>query len=157
MTVAVRIQEADFSPAEEYDAMRTRHPGRIGAVVNFVGLVRDQSGGEAVSILHIEHYPGMTEQSIADIVATAEGRWRLDDVVVIHRVGDLAPEAQIVFVQIASAHRADAFAACEFIMDYLKTDAVLWKREATPQESTWLQASKEDHTRRAGWSESSDS
>ena len=119
--------------------------GKVGAIATFVGLVRDQHAN--VKSLTIEHYPGMTEQSIVTIVESATKRWPLDDVVIVHRVGELAALEQIVFVQVASGHRAAAFAACEFLMDYLKTDAVLWKREGT----RWLEASSADKDRTRAW------
>jgi molybdopterin synthase catalytic subunit len=169
MHLEVRVQTEDFSVAAEYDALRRRLPAHTGAVVTFVGLVRDlhavpagdapaaeaPAGGidktGAVQALHLEHYPGMTERSIEAIGAKAQARWPLLDLLVIHRVGTLAPEAQIVFVQVASSHRAAAFAACEFVMDYLKTDAVFWKREDTATGSHWVEATGEDHQRVSGW------
>lgn len=147
MHVSIRIQEDDFSVADEYLALRARLTGKVGAIATFVGLVRDQHANSDVSSLTIEHYPGMTEQSIVTIVEAAAERWPLDDVVIVHRVGELAALEQIVFVQVASGHRAAAFAACEFLMDYLKTDAVLWKREGT----RWLQATSEDKDRARAW------
>ncbi len=145
MHVSIRIQEDDFSVADEYLALRARMTGKVGAIATFVGLVRDQHAN--VTSLTIEHYPGMTEQSIVTIVESATKRWPLDDVVIVHRVGELAALEQIVFVQVASGHRAAAFAACEFLMDYLKTDAVLWKREGT----RWLEASSADKDRTRAW------
>ena len=145
MHVSIRIQEDDFSVADEYLALRVRMTGKVGAIATFVGLVRDQHAN--VTSLTIEHYPGMTEQSIVTIVERAAKRWPLDDVVIVHRVGELAALEQIVFVQVASGHRAAAFAACEFLMDYLKTDAVLWKREGT----RWLEASSADKDRTRAW------
>lgn len=152
MHVSIRIQEDDFSVADEYLALRARMTGKVGAIATFVGLVRDQQANSDVSNsdvkgLTIEHYPGMTEQSIVTIVEAAAKRWSLDDVVIVHRVGELAALEQIVFVQVASKHRAAAFAACEFLMDYLKTDAVLWKREGT----RWLEATSEDKDRARAW------
>jgi len=149
--VSIRVQEADFSPAEEYRAARERLRGTAGAIATFVGLVRDHAGAEPVSVLHLEHYPGMTERSMAAIVEQAATRWPILDVVVIHRVGALAAAEQIVYVQVASSHRAAAFAACEFIMDYLKTDAVFWKREAGAAGSRWIEATGEDRERVRTW------
>lgn len=149
--VSIRIQEGDFSTADEYRALRTRMGGSVGAVVNFIGLVRDRQADSDVSSLAIEHYPGMTEKSMTTIVESAARRWPLDDVTIVHRVGELAACEQIVFVQVASAHRAAAFAACEFLMDYLKTDAVFWKREVTSDGTSWLEASSEDKLRVRGW------
>ena len=151
MSIEARVQQADFSVTDELAAARERIAGRAGAVVSFVGLVRElDDSGEGLSL---EHYPGMTESSMLDIVEQARGRWTLLDAVVIHRVGDLAPADQIVFVQVASPHRADAFAACEFIMDYLKTDAVFWKREGGRR---WIQATGDDQRRRRRWEPPSD-
>lgn len=151
MHVEVRVQEADFELGAEYAAQRVRLEGRAGAVASFVGLVRDRAGDASVAVLHLEHYPGMTEKSIEAIVRQAGERWPLDDVVVIHRVGALAPSAQIVLVLVASAHRAAAFAGCEYIMDYLKTDAVFWKREDTDAGSRWVESTAEDAHRVSGW------
>ena len=156
MHLDVRVQEQDFDVGAEYRALRRRLPAHTGAVASFIGLVRDLAppGAPAGEVrrLHLEHYPGMTERSIADIAAKAEARWPLLDLVVVHRVGDLPPTAQIVFVQAASSHRAAAFAACEFVMDYLKTDAVFWKREDTDAGSRWVEATGEDRHRLSGWS-----
>lgn len=157
MHLDVRVQEQDFDVAAEYAALRQRLPGGAGAVATFVGLVRDVAPAAgtdpaaAVRSLHLEHYPGMTERSIAAIAADAEARWPLLDMVVIHRVGSLAPSAQIVYVQVASSHRAAAFAACGFVMDYLKTDAVFWKREDTRGGRRWVEASADDRSRVSGW------
>ena len=124
MAVTVRIQEKDFSLAREWDDLRQRVAGTAGGIVAFAGLVRDRArAGEEVTKLFLEHYPGMTESSIERIINRAGERWPLQDVVVVHRVGDLAPGDQIVLVLAASAHRGAAFAGCEFIMDMLKTKA----------------------------------
>lgn len=157
MYLDVRVQEADFSVADEYAALRERLAGHTGAIASFIGLVREVHGtstdsGEPVRMLHLEHYPGMTERSIEAIAETAAERWPLLDVVVVHRVGSLAPAAQIVFVQVAAAHRPAAFAACEYIMDYLKTAAVFWKREDTASGSHWVEATAGDRARVSGWS-----
>ena len=160
----VRIQTEDFDVAAEWRACRARCGGAAGALAAFAGLVRDHApaAGEgpaverdedesAVRGLRLEHYAGMTEASIERIVDEAAERWRLLDVTVIHRVGELRPEAQIVLVLVASGHRADAFAACEFVMDYLKTDAVLWKKERRANGDAWVQATAGDQRRRAAW------
>ena len=151
VSVTIRVQEADFAPAEEYRSTRARLGGAAGAIASFVGLVRDRFGDGRVDELHLEHYPGMTERSIAAIVDQAISRWPLLDVVVIHRVGALPPQDQIVFVQIASAHRGAAFAACEFIMDYLKTDAVFWKKESGSAGTRWIDSTGEDRERVRTW------
>lgn len=155
MTVDVRIQQADFSVADEWAALRARLGGAVGAVASFVGLVRDGDDSSPVTGLHLEHYPGMTERSIREIVADAEARWPLNDVLVIHRVGDLRPGDQIVFVQVASRHRAAAFDACELIMDYLKTRAVFWKREQLTAGQRWVEATGDDRQRVSRWGPSS--
>ena len=151
----VRIQTEDFDIGAQWRACRARCGGAAGALVAFAGLVRDRAPSEdsagAVHGLHLEHYARMTEASIERIVAAAGERWRLLDVTVIHRVGELSPEDQIVLVLVASGHRADAFAAGEFVMDCLKTDAVLWKKERRANGDAWVQATANDQRRRAAW------
>ena len=122
-----------------------------GAVVTFTGKVRNHNLGDSVSGLVLEHYPGMTEKTLADIVQQARSRWSVQRVAVIHRVGNLVPGAQIVFVGVSSAHRDSAFAAAEFIMDYLKTRAPFWKREATPDGGRWIEARESDDTAAQRW------
>ena len=146
----IRIQQADFSVDEEWSALRQRLDANAGAVAAFVGLVREVQG-DCGSSLELEHYPGMTERSVAAIVAEAERRWRLAAVTVIHRVGRLRPTDQIVLVLTASAHRPDALAACEFIIDRLKTDAIFWKRETAGGETRWVEATEQDVQRAKGW------
>ena len=130
--------------------MRAGLDGGAGALAAFIGLVRDV-GGDGESTLELEHYPGMTENSIEAIVARAEERWDLGGALVIHRVGRLRPADQIVLVLCASRHRAEAFAACEFIMDFLKTDAVFWKKESDSEGSRWVESTRRDAERAAGW------
>jgi molybdopterin synthase catalytic subunit len=149
--VEIRVEEADFDVGAELSALYDRADGSLGAVATFVGLVRDRDGAEAVTALTLEHYPGMTEKSIGAIVEEASGRWPLSDVLVIHRVGELHGRSQIVYVQVASGHRAAAFAGAEFIMDYLKTDAVFWKRESRSEANRWVEATAEDRERRGAW------
>jgi len=120
-------------------------------VASFVGLVRDRNDGAAVATMTLEHYPGMTEKAIRAIVDEARGRWQMIDCTVIHRVGELRPTDQIVLVAVASGHRGDAFAACAFIMDYLKTQAPLWKKEATPDGARWVDARASDDAAAARW------
>ena len=132
--------------------MRAGLGSGAGAVAGFIGLVRDL-GGEGASTLELEHYPGMTEESIERIVARAEERWELTGALVIHRVGRLRPTEQIVLVLCACRHRAEAFAACEFIMDFLKTDAIFWKKESGGEGSRWVESTQQDHERAAGWRE----
>jgi molybdopterin synthase catalytic subunit len=124
---------------------------RIGAVVNFVGTVRDINDGASVAELELEHYPGMTERALADIVEQACARWPLYGALVIHRIGPMQPLDQIVLVAASAAHRGEAFAACEFIMDYLKTEAPFWKKEQTPAGARWVDARVTDDTARAKW------
>ena len=151
MFTDVRIQHADFDISVEWAACRNRAAGQIGAVVAFGGLVRDRVQDDTVRGLYLEHYPGMTEASIERSCVEAADRWRLLDVTVIHRVGELQAGDQIVLVLVASSHRPDAFAACEFLMDYLKTDAVIWKKERRDGGDTWITATASDRQRRAGW------
>jgi len=148
---SIRVQEKDFSVHDEWNACRERLGGKAGAVVSFIGLVRERSETGNVSSLYLEHYPGMTEASIEQIVLKAQKRWSLLDVVVIHRVGELPPEDQIVLVIVASAHRTDAFAACEFVMDLLKTEAVFWKKETSDGGSVWIESTKDDICRSEEW------
>src|ERR1019366_8156331 len=128
--MAVRVQREDFDIGAEIAAFRRADAG-VGAVASFIGLVRDVNDGSAVAGMTLEHYPGMTEKALAAIVDDARVRWEIIDVTVIHRIGTLQPQDQIVLVAVASAHRGAAFAACEFIMDYLKTRAPFWKKEST--------------------------
>ena len=145
----VSVQEADFDVGAETEALAAGRP-EVGAVASFVGYVRaDKLAGEsaedqAVSAMTLEHYPGMTEKSLEAIVAEAESRWSLLGVRVIHRFGRLVPGERIVFVGVAGSHRGEAFAACEFIMDYLKTRAPFWKKEDTPEGGRWVDAREAD-------------
>jgi molybdopterin synthase catalytic subunit len=150
LTVTIRVQEADFDVGAELAALRAGDT-RIGALASFIGLVRDVSHGTGVSEMTLEHYPGMTENALAAIVDEAKSRWDLYGALVIHRVGRLQPCDQIVLVAVTSAHRGDAFAACEFIMDYLKTRAPFWKREATADGAHWVDARDSDDTAAARW------
>jgi molybdopterin synthase catalytic subunit len=147
---AVRVQEADFDVGKELEAL-TRGRRDVGAVASFVGLVRDANDGTNVSGMALEHYPGMTERALEDICAQAHARWNLIDTLVIHRVGALKPGDRIVLVGVSSAHRGAAFAACEFIMDYLKTRAPFWKREDTPHGSRWVEARASDDSAAEKW------
>ena len=141
----IRIQPADFDLTSEIAQLRAGDP-KIGAIVTFVGTVRDMNGGSGVTEMELEHYPGMTEKALEEIIERARQRWDLFDVLVIHRIGPLKPLDQIVLVAVTSAHRGDAFAACEFVMDYLKTQAPFWKKEQTPQGARWVDArSTDDH------------
>ena len=123
----------------------------IGAIVSFVGLVRDVNDGDTVNTLTLEHYPEMTEKALAAIENEAKTRWDIIDSLIIHRVGTLKPQDQIVLVVVTSAHRGEAFKACEFIMDYLKTSAPFWKKEATNQGEHWVEAKLTDEAAKARW------
>lgn len=144
--MTVSVQEADFDVGAEMAALSAGDAG-AGAVASFVGLVR----GEGIAAMTLEHYPAMTEKALAAIVAQAESRWQLRRVRVIHRVGRLLPGERIVFVGVASSHRGDAFAACEFIMDYLKTRAPFWKKEETAVGARWVDARESDDTAASRW------
>ena len=146
----VRVQAEDFDTGRELEAL-TRGRVDVGAVASFVGLVRDRNDGSKVNGMTLEHYPGMTEKALEDICAQALSRWDLIDVLVIHRVGALKPGDRIVLVGVSSPHRGEAFAACEFIMDYLKTRAPFWKREDTPQGSRWVEARGSDDAAADRW------
>lgn len=148
--MSVRVQQEDFDLSAEVAALRAGQPG-IGAVAAFVGLVRDMNEGSGVSEMALEHYPGMTEKALEAIVAEARARWDILGARIIHRVGTLQPCDQIVLVAVSSAHRGEAFAACEFIMDYLKTRAPFWKREVTPAGARWVDARETDDSAAARW------
>jgi len=148
--MTVRVQEADFDFGEEIAAFRAGNP-KIGAVASFLGLVRDINDGSAVREMALEHYPGMTEKALEEIVTEAKERWDIYDALVIHRVGPMMPCDQIVLVAVSSAHRGEAFAACEFIMDYLKTRAPFWKKEATPAGAHWVDARESDDRAALRW------
>ena len=146
----VRVQHEDFDAGAEIARLRAGDP-RIGAVAIFVGVARDRNDGAAVSTLALEHYPGMTEKAIEAIVEQAKARWQVFDILVIHRIGVLRPLEQIVLVVVSSSHRGDAFAACEFVMDYLKTEAPFWKKESTPAGERWVDARESDDAARDRW------
>ena len=147
----VRVQQEDFDIGAEIARFRNADAG-IGAIASFIGLVRDRNEGDAVAAMTLEHYPGMTEKALEGIIAEAKGRWDIIDALVIHRVGELKPLEQIVLVVVAGAHRGAAFAACEFIMDYLKTQAPFWKKEQTPKGARWVEARAADDEAAARWS-----
>jgi len=148
--VPVRIQTGDFDAGAEIAALRRGNP-KVGAVASFIGVCRDANDGDAVSTMTLEHYPGMTEKALQKIVADAQDRWKVMDVLVVHRVGELKPTDQIVLVVVAGAHRGEAFAACEFIMDYLKTRAPFWKKEQTPSGARWVEARTSDSEAAQRW------
>jgi molybdopterin synthase catalytic subunit len=146
----VIVQTAAFDLGSEVNAM-SRGRSDIGAIASFVGLARDHNDGSGVQAMTLEHYPGMTEKALAALVEEARSRWALLDVTVIHRVGRLLPGDPIVLVAVASSHRGDAFAACEFIMDYLKTRAPFWKKEETPAGERWVDARASDDAAAQRW------
>ena len=149
-TDRILVQRADFSLGEEYERLAARHDS--GAIVTFVGKVRDFNQGEEVKGLSLEHYPGMTEKALTDIVTEARGRWPLQECTLIHRIGDLLLGDQIVLVAVSSAHRDAAFEACHFIMDFLKTRAPFWKKELTAEGvQRWVEAKQSDDAAAARW------
>jgi molybdopterin synthase catalytic subunit len=148
--MAVRVQKEDFDAGREIAALRQGN-AQVGAVAAFVGVVRDMNDGSAVADMELEHYPGMTEKAIAEIIDQAQSRWNIFDVLVVHRVGHLKPADQIVLVVVTSAHRGDAFAACEFVMDYLKTRAPFWKKEQTPEGARWVESRASDDIAAERW------
>lgn len=148
--MSARVQESDFDLSTEINAFRMGRP-EIGAVAAFVGLVRDVNSGSAVSVLTLEHYPAMTQKALEAIISDAKKRWTIIDALVIHRVGRLLPMDQIVLVAVASVHRSEAFQACEFIMDYLKTQAPFWKQEQTAAGARWVEAKEADDVAATRW------
>ncbi|MEZ5741949.1 MAG: molybdopterin synthase catalytic subunit MoaE [Burkholderiaceae bacterium] len=147
----VKVQAHDFDLSAE---VRALHAGnaQVGAIATFIGTVRDLNEGAGVRTMTLEHYPGMTEKALADISRQAAGRFDVIDTLVIHRFGTLAPLDQIVLVAATSAHRGEAFRACEFIMDYLKTQAPFWKKENTPDGDRWVESRASDDAAAARWS-----
>ena len=148
--MTVRVQVEDFDISNEIAALRKDNP-RIGAIASFIGVVRDVNDGSDVAGMTLEHYPGMTEKALAEIVEQARANWEVLDCTVIHRVGVLKPMDQIVLVIVASGHRGDAFRACEFIMDYLKTQAPFWKKEQTTDGERWVEARDSDDSAALRW------
>lgn len=154
----VRVQAADFDLSAEVAQLRAAQgnaAARIGAIATFVGTVRDVNENQGVrsevAALTLEHYPGMTERALETIVEEAKARWNIIDALVVHRVGPLEPQDQIVLVVTVGGHRGEAFAACEFIMDYLKTRAPFWKKERTPEGERWVDARETDDSAAAKW------
>ena len=146
----VRIQTEDFDLSQEIKQLRAGD-ARVGAVATFVGTVRDRNDGSEVAAMTLEHYPGMTEKSLEEIIEKAKARWDIFDVLIIHRVGPLNIEDQIVLTAVTSAHRGEAFAACEYVMDYLKTLAPFWKKEDTPEGARWVDARLSDDEALRKW------
>ncbi len=150
--MTVRVQRQDFDVGAEIDAL-TQGRHEIGGIACFVGLVRDMAGGEAISAMTLEHYPGMTEKMLGQIEAEAHSRWALDETLIIHRYGRLEPGARIVLVVAASARRDSAFEACRFLIDWLKTKAPFWKLEETRQGEHWVEARESDDEATSRWGE----
>ena len=150
MACRVRIQEADFDVGAELAALQGPRTD-VGAVASFVGCVRGHSPEDAVSALTLEHYPGMTERAVEAMIVEAEARFAVQGALVIHRVGRLLPGERIVLVAVTSSHRRDAFQACEFLMDYLKTHAPFWKKETTPEGERWVDARVADDAALGRW------
>ena len=148
--MTVRIQAEDFDAGRELEQL-THGRSDAGAVASFIGLVRGVSDGHAIRAMTLEHYPGMTEKALEEICREAHARWDILDTLVIHRVGPLAPGDRIVLVGVSSAHRGEAFQACEFIMDYLKTRAPFWKKESTPEGERWVEARDGDDAAAHRW------
>ena len=153
--MTVRVQTEDFDAGAEISALR-RGDAKIGAVAAFIGLVRDVNEGSKVNSMTLEHYPGMTERSLERIVLDAKSRFKVEHVLVVHRVGELLPTDQIVLVVSAGGHRGDVFSACEYIMDYLKTEAPFWKREASMEGARWVASRQSDEEAAARWTEKLD-
>jgi molybdopterin synthase catalytic subunit len=150
MSFTVSIQTQDFDVSQELAALRAGD-ARVGAVCSFLGTVRERNDGSSVASMELEHYPGMTEKSISAMMEEAKKRFDIFAAHVIHRVGLLHPEDQIVFVAVTSAHRGESFKACEFLMDYLKTQAPFWKKEVTPEGARWVDARVSDDQALARW------
>ncbi|MBA2352574.1 MAG: molybdopterin synthase catalytic subunit MoaE [Pseudomonadota bacterium] len=146
----VRVQTEDFDTGEEIARLRAGNP-KIGAIAAFIGLVRDVNEGDAVRELTLEHYPEMTGKALSAILDEAKQRWEVIDATIVHRIGSLKPTDQIVLVIVASSHRGDAFAACEFLMDFLKTHAPFWKKEQTGQGARWVEARESDDSAAMRW------
>ena len=148
--IRVCVQAEDFDTGAEVSRLGSGEDG-VGAVVSFVGVVRGESGGEKLLALQLEHYPGMTERELSRIADEATARWQLSAVTIIHRVGVLRPQDQIVLVVTASAHRQAAFDGCAFVMDYLKTQAPFWKKETRASGEYWIEARSSDDEAAARW------
>lgn len=146
----IRVGEADFSLDAEIDRVRRESP-RAGGIASFVGVVRDRNDGERVTRMTLEHYPGMTERSLLRIAEQARARFGLIDVIVVHRVGPLEVGDRIVLCLVSAEHRGAAFEGCEYIMDWLKTEAPFWKRERTDSGERWVDARESDEAAKARW------
>lgn len=149
-SIDIRVQENPFDPSAEQDRLRQGRPD-IGAMVAFVGLMRDINENRGVAAMTLEHYPGMTERALMAISKQAAGRWEVDSIRIVHRVGRVLPEDPIVLVAVTSRHRTEAFRACEFLIDFLKTRAPFWKKEETEQGEQWVEARHSDSTAAGRW------
>lgn len=152
MPSSIRVQVEDFDIAQEIAGLRAQSKS-IGAIASFIGLMRDFSDGDTVAKMALEHYEGMTERALGNIIKSARERWQVDEIVIIHRIGDFRPGDQIVLVIVAAAHRGAAFSACEFVMDYLKTQAPFWKKETTSEGERWVEARASDADASKRWNE----
>lgn len=152
--IHVRVQSAPLNPHEEVELLRAENPS-IGAIVSFIGLMRDINEGDRVGSMFLEHYPGMTEKALQKIVQEAVQRWDLDGCRVVHRVGEMHPTDPIVVVAVASRHRKEAFRGCEYVIDYLKTQAPFWKKELTDGGERWVDARVSDDEAEKKWHSSS--
>jgi len=150
MAYEVRVQQEPFDIAAEQEALWRGRPD-VGALVTFVGLMRDMNAGDRVTRMSLEHYPGMTEKALTAIAEEAARRWDLQGIRIIHRVGDLLPQDPIVLVAVTSSHRGDAFRACELLIDYLKTKAPFWKKEVTESGERWVEARDTDDEAAGRW------
>ena len=148
---SVVIQRNNFSIEEEYQLLRSQNPNQTGAICTFTGLVREFGDNPNIKGMFLEHYPGMTEKCLYQLIQQAQEKWQIHFTKIVHRVGVLNLSEQIVFVGVSSAHRADAFSACEYIMDYLKTDAPFWKKEISNDASIWVEAKASDQERKEKW------
>jgi molybdopterin synthase catalytic subunit len=148
--MTVRVQTEDFDVSHELKQLR-QHSNGVGAIVSFLGLVRDLSEGALINTLTLDYYPGMTEKALVSIANQAKARWDIMDTLIIHRVGELHVTDQIVLVAVTSAHRHEAFQACEFVMDYLKTQAPFWKKEQTDLGEHWVEAKQIDDEALKRW------
>lgn len=154
--IEVRVQTEDFDVGAELARLRAGNAA-VGAVASFVGVARDRNDGSEVATLTLEHYPGMTERALQKICAEAAARWNVIDILVVHRVGRLEPLDQIVLVAVTSAHRGESFACCQYVMDYLKTEAPFWKKESTAEGVRWVNARDSDTAARERWSDGQES
>lgn len=150
MRIDIALKDRPFDPSAEAESLRRGNP-KIGGVVSFLGLMRDLNEGEAVQAMYLEHYPGMTERALQQIAAEAGERWELEGLKVVHRVGEVRPEEPIVLVAVAARHRGEAFRACEFVIDYLKTRAPFWKKELAAGGERWVSARASDNDAERRW------